>query len=216
MGVITRFVSAFGTNAVAGFGAATRIESFALVFTLALSMILTPFVGVNHGAGNGRRVRKGHRVASLFSLAWGAMVMLVFLIAARPIAGAFNESTEVVGVTERYLRIVAMSYGFLGIVNLTAAAFNGLKKPLYAAGVAALRLFALLIPLAYVGRLLFDLPGIFWGVASGNLLAGLAAFMIFVGDRKRTALHLKAPAAAASVAASGSRQNGAEDATAAG
>jgi putative MATE family efflux protein len=185
MGVITRLVSAFGTNAVAGFGAATRIESFALVFTLALSMILTPFVGLNHGAGNQRRVLRGHRAASGFSMAWGLMVLVVFMLAAGPIARAFNDTPEVVAVAAQYLRVVAFSYGFLGIVNLTAAAFNGLKKPMHAAGVAALRLFVLLIPLAYVGRALFDLPGIFWGVAIGNVFAGAAGFAWFVLNRRR-------------------------------
>jgi putative MATE family efflux protein len=187
MGVITRFVSAFGTNAVAGFGAATRIESFALVFTLALSMILTPFVGQNHGAGNERRVVLSHRVASLFSLAWSAMVLVVFVVAANPIARAFNDTPEVVAVTAQYLTIVAASYGFLGIVNLTAAAFNGLKRPMSAAGVAALRLFVLLIPLAYVGRELFDLAGVFWGVMAGNVLAGVSGFVWFWLNRRRVA-----------------------------
>lgn len=185
MGVITRLVSEVGTNAVAGFGAATRIESFALVFTLALSMILTPFVGRNHGAGQEERAIRGHRVAAFFSLAWGAMVLVVFLSAAGWIASAFNDNPEVVAVTAQYLRIVALSYGFLGMVNLTAAAFNGLKMPLSAAGVAATRLFALLIPLAWVGRELFGLPGIFWGVAVGNVLAGAIGFGWFQLDRRR-------------------------------
>jgi Na+-driven multidrug efflux pump len=187
MGVITRFVSVFGTAAVAGFGAATRVESFALVFTLALSMILTPFTGQNQAAGSRRRVVAGHRTASLFSLGWGAMVLVVFLAAGRPIAALFNDNPDVIRVTRLYLTIVAASYGFLGIVNLTAAAFNGLKAPLRAAGVAGIRLFALLIPLAYVGRALFGLEGIFWGVAVGNILAGIAAFVWFVGDRRRYA-----------------------------
>jgi putative MATE family efflux protein len=186
MGVVTRLVSEFGTNAVAGFGAATRIESFALVFTLALSMILTPFVGRNHGAGQEERVRQGHRVSALFSLAWGAMVLVVFLSAAGPIASAFNDNSEVVTVTARYLRIVALSYGFLGIVNLSAAAFNGLKIPLSAAGVAGIRLFALLIPLAWVGRELFGLSGLFWGVAAGNVLAGAVGFLWFQMNRRRS------------------------------
>jgi putative MATE family efflux protein len=190
MGVITRLVSAFGTNAVAGFGAATRIESFALVFTLALSMILTPFVGRNHGAGHEERVIRGHRVASLFSLLWGGMVLVVFLSAAAPIASAFNDNPEVVSVTAAYMRIVAVSYGFLGMVNLTAGAFNGLKKPLSAAAVAAVRLFALLIPLAWAGRELFGLSGIFWGVAAGNLLAGAAGFIWFQLNRRRRRLEL--------------------------
>lgn len=186
MGVITRLVSAFGTEAVAGFGAATRIESFALVFTLALSQILTPFVGQNHGAGNGERVLRGHHAASLFSLAWGALVILVFLPAAGSIAGLFNDDPRVVEVTALYLLIVAMSYGFLGIVNLTAAAFNGLKMPLQAAAVAGLRLFVLLIPLAYLGRELGGLAGIFWGVAAGNVLAGTAGYFWYRVDRRRT------------------------------
>jgi putative MATE family efflux protein len=184
MGVITRLVSTYGTEAVAGFGAATRIESFALVFTLALSMIVTPFVGQNHGAGNEDRVLSTHRVASLFSLAWSAMVLVVFVLAAHPIAAAFSDNPEVILVSSRYLTIVALSYGFFGVVNITAAAFNGLKKPLWAAGVAALRLFALLIPLAYFGRELLGLSGIFWGVAVGNVLAGCLAFALFVHDRR--------------------------------
>jgi Na+-driven multidrug efflux pump len=99
-------------------------------------MIVTPFVGINHGAGNERRVLLVHRVSTLFSLAWSVMVLIVFLAAAGPIASAFNDNPEVIKVTALYLRIVALSYGFLGIVNLTAAAFNGLKRPFQAAGVA--------------------------------------------------------------------------------
>lgn len=185
IGVITRFVSRFGTNAVAGFGAASRIESFALVFTLATSMIVTPFVGINHGAGKERRVLQVHRVSSLFSIAWGVMVLIVFLSAAGPIARAFNDNREVVKVTALYLRIVALSYGFLGIVNLTAAAFNGLNRPFQAAGVAAVRLFVLLIPLAYIGRELYGLAGLFSGVAVGNILAGGFAFFWFTRSRRR-------------------------------
>lgn len=184
IGIITRFVSEFGINAVAGFGAASRIESFALVFTLATSMIVTPFVGINHGAGHERRVLLVHRVSALFSIAWGLIVLIVFLSAAGPIASAFNDNPEVVKVTTLYLRLVALSYGFLGIVNLTAAAFNGLKRPFQAAGVAALRLFILVIPLAYIGGKLHGLYGIFAGVALGNVASGIISFFWFAASRR--------------------------------
>jgi len=116
--------------------------------------------------------------------------MVVFLSAAGPISSVFNDNPEVVGVTAQYLRVVALSYGFLGIVNLTAAAFNGLKKPLSAATVAAVRLFALLIPLAWAGRELFGLSGLFWGVAVGNLLAGAFGFVLFQINRRRRVLEV--------------------------
>jgi putative MATE family efflux protein len=178
-GVVTRLVADYGTESVAGFGAATRVESFALVFVLATSMIVTPFVGRNLGAGQNDRVKSTHNYASLFSLAWGSLVFVVFLLAARPIASIFNDNPEVVSVTSRYLRIMAVSYGVLGLVNMSSAAFNGIRKPLTAAGVAAVRLFLLYVPLAILGGMLFELEGIFWGAAIGNLLGGAFAYLWF-------------------------------------
>jgi putative MATE family efflux protein len=185
MGVVTRMISDFGTDAVAGFGAATRVESFALVFTLALSMIVTPFVGQNLGAGRHKRIVKGYRTASLFSLAWGAMVLLIFLFFAHPIASIFNDDPRVVSVTANYLKIVGVSYGFLGIVNLTTAAFNGLRKPLWAAAVAFVRLFAFYIPLAAAGKKLFGLDGIFYGAMAGNVLGCVVSFLWFTLERRK-------------------------------
>lgn len=178
-GIITRLVSSYGNAAVAGFGAATRVESFALVLVISLSMILTPFVGRNLGAGRSDRIRLAHRRSSEFSLAWGVVVLVVFVLAARPIASIFNDNPAVVRVTGLYLRIVAVSYGVLGIVNLTSAAFNGIRRPLSAAAVAAVRLFALYVPLALLGRALAGLPGLFWGAAAGNIAGGLIAFFWF-------------------------------------
>ena len=182
-GIITRLVSAYGTEAVAGFGAATRVESFALVMVLALSMIITPFVGRNLGAGRPDRIRTAHLRSSQFSIVWGLVVLVVFLLAARPIAEVFNDSARVVAVTSMYLRIVALSYGILGIVNITSAALNGVRRPLQAAAVAALRSFAFLVPLALLGRALAGLPGLFWGVAAGNILGGASAYLWFARSR---------------------------------
>lgn len=178
-GIVTRLVSTYGNAAVAGFGAATRVESFALVLVLSLSMILTPFVGRNLGAGRPDRIRLAHRRSSEFSLVWGLVVLAVFLPAGRAIASIFNDNPEVIRVTSLYLRIVAVSYGVLGMVNITSAAFNGIRKPLSAAAVAAVRLFVFYVPLALIGRALLGLSGIFWGAAIGNVLGGLIAFLWF-------------------------------------
>lgn len=178
-GIITRIVSEYGTEAVAGFGAATRVESFALVLVLSLSMIITPFVGRNLGAGRGDRVRKAQLRGSQFSLVWGAVVLVVFLLAASPIASLFNDDPRVVQVTAMYLRIVAVSFGVLGLVNISAAALNGLRRPLLAAGIAAIRMFIFYVPLALAGSALFGLPGVFAGAALGNILGGISAFVWF-------------------------------------
>ena len=50
IGVLTRIAANFGPIAVASVGVGTRIEAFALVFVMALSSILVPFIGQNLGA----------------------------------------------------------------------------------------------------------------------------------------------------------------------
>ena len=55
LGIVVRF----GTNALAAYSAASRIESIALLVVLNLSSALTSFVGHNFGAGQIQRVRQG-------------------------------------------------------------------------------------------------------------------------------------------------------------
>ena len=185
MGIITRLVAAYGVLAVAGFGVATRLETFALILVMAVSMVLTPFAGQNAGAQRYGRIRQGVRYASLFSLAWSTVAFAVFIAFAEPLAAVFNETGQVTTVASRYLTIMAISYGFQGMVLMANAAFNGLHMPWTAATLAGARLFVLYVPLAWVGSRLLGLGGLFAGAALANLIAGIVAFAWF--ERRITA-----------------------------
>ena len=179
IGVVTRFVSGFGAIAVAGFGVATRLESFGIVFMMALSMIFTPFAGNNHGARRPDRIRSGYRFGSLYCVLWGMMVLAVFAAAAEPLASVFSGDAEVIAVTALYLRVLALSYAFQGIVLLSSAALNGMRRPIEAFFVSFLRLIVFYIPMAAAGRAIGGLGGIFWGIAAANVISGAIAFVWF-------------------------------------
>ncbi len=178
-GAVTRLVSDFGTAEVAGFGVATRIESFALVLIIAMSMIVTPFIGQNFGANNLKRVWRGFRYSSLYALIWGLFTFSLVIPFARPLASVFNENPNVIDVTATYLMIVSLTYGLQGVVTITTASFNGLRKPIQAAGASMVRLFALYIPLAILGKYVYGLEGIFFGAALANIISGLIAYYWF-------------------------------------
>ena len=57
MMALTRIVNSFGTDALAAFTAAGRIDSFAMMPAMNLSMAISTFVGQNIGAGKHERVR---------------------------------------------------------------------------------------------------------------------------------------------------------------
>ena len=68
LGIVTRIVTQFGEEAVAGFGVASRVEGFGLAVVFALSTGISPFVGQNFGAGRIDRIARGISLARIFML----------------------------------------------------------------------------------------------------------------------------------------------------
>lgn len=170
-GILTRFVAGYGTFAVAAFGVGGRMEALAMIGINAMATALTPFVGQNYGAGRCERIRQALGFGSKVALAWGSGAALVLGLLAPAIARIFNDQPDVVAHTVDYMRLIPFSYGLLGIAMLVNTTFVALGKPLQASLVIGVRLFVLAIPLAWLGSTLFDLRGLFAGVAIGNVLA---------------------------------------------
>jgi Na+-driven multidrug efflux pump len=173
--LIVGILARFGAEAVAGLGVASRVEAFAMIAFFALSAIVNPFVAANLGAGRPERVAEAMRLVRRFALAWGALVAAVLWVAAPWLAARFTDDSRVVEVAARYLRLVPLSYGAAGILMVTNAAFNGLGRPMAATAISALRMFAVNVPVAWLGARLFGVPGVFLGIAVANVAVGVVA-----------------------------------------
>jgi putative MATE family efflux protein len=178
IGVITRIVASYGKEAVAGYGVSSRVEFFALTVVMALRSVIAPFFGQNWGAGRFDRLRSGSTLSARFSIFWGLFVYGLLFIFARPIATLFNDNPEVVSTVIIYLRIVPIGYGLQGILLISTASLNVLNKPLHAALIAILQMFALYVPLAFAGSKLFGLPGVFASLAFVYCIAGIGSHFL--------------------------------------
>lgn len=174
-GIVTRLLAAQGPLVVAGFGVATRIEFFALAPIAALSSVMGPFIGQNLGAGQVTRVYEGKKTGQIFSFVIGAVTAISLAIFARPLAGLFNDNPLIVNTTVLYLRIIPFSYGFAGTLQISSTILNVFKKPYHAAGLMALQVFVIYIPLALLGSKLFGHFGVFSSLAVSYIIAGSAA-----------------------------------------
>jgi Na+-driven multidrug efflux pump len=185
MAVIVRIVSQFGSPVVAAVGAGTRVEAFVLLVNAALGSALIPFIGQNWGAGKLGRVYAARRLSYRFSFCWGLLCVVALHFAAAPVAGLFTKEHEVMDGIVSYLWIVPLGYGLQGICMLTSASFNAINKPLNAAALGLMRMFALYIPLAYFSAQLYGLSGLFGGIALANIIAGILALLWIRHARKR-------------------------------
>lgn len=127
--VITWFISSFGRDAVAAYGAAVRVEQIALVPTTGLNTALAALTGQNNGAGRMNRVIKSFRL----SLLGGAAVMLVILppvlIFGRQIIGLFTETEVVIRMGYDYLLLQGITFYSYIILFQSNSVLQGLKRP---------------------------------------------------------------------------------------
>jgi putative MATE family efflux protein len=183
-GIVVAMIAVYGVDAVAGFGIAMRIEPIFLIPFYALSAVSSPFFGQNIGSGRFDRLLEVRRVATRFCVGFGMALAVVLIIIARPLIGLFTESEVIGQIALQYLWIVSLSWGAYGLVMMVNASFNGMGKPFPGVVISACRVIVVFLPLAFLGRWMFDLPGLFGASLVSNLVMGLASF-IWLGHQIR-------------------------------
>ena len=178
MAVIIRIISEYGEETVAAFGVGGRIEALSLIGLWVLSTAMIPFVRLNFGVGNLKRIRAAFWFGVKFSLVWGAVAFALLYLLADFIASIFSDDKAVIASLILFLRIIPISYGRYGISALVNSIFNALGKPLQASLIIMLHLFVFVLPLAYLGSKVYGLKGIFVGITVGNAAIGVVAYLM--------------------------------------
>lgn len=175
MAIVTAAVAVVGESAVAGFGAATRIQAFAVVPLLALSSAIGPMVGQNWGADERDRVEGAMAASTVFILAWSAVVAIAFLGFAGPLAALATPEGAAQDYAAQYLRIVGLSIAGYGLTFVGNAALNARGKPMLGLGVSVLRAFVIYAGGAWALVGAFGYSGVLAAAVLANLVAAIAA-----------------------------------------
>jgi putative MATE family efflux protein len=103
-------VNGFGTDVVAGYTAAGRLDSLAVIPSMVFSLALSTFVGQNIGAGKIDRVKKGLTRTMLMSSAVAIVITILIIIFKYPLMSLFTTDQVVIDVGADYLTIVTSFY----------------------------------------------------------------------------------------------------------
>jgi putative MATE family efflux protein len=188
--ITTGFVGAFGQNAIAGYGLASRLDYLLIPLLFALGTAAVTMVGTNAGAGKHQRARSIAWSAALISSV--AVAFIGFTAATFPDAwiGLFSRDPEVLRVGGDYLRRVAPFYPFVGLGMALYFASQGAGRMAWPFSASAARVATVLAAGAWwVGPQHGSLTGIFWIVAAAQVIFGAvnALGMLRQGRNARTA-----------------------------
>ena len=133
--IVQANINAFGSAAMAGCGAYSKVEGFAFLPITCFALALSTFVSQNVGAGRYDRVKQGMRFGLLCSPLLAEGVGLgMYLLAPRLIA-AFNSEPQVVAYGVNYARTVSLFYCLLAFSHCCAGLLRGLGRPVIPMGI---------------------------------------------------------------------------------
>ncbi|HKJ17763.1 MAG TPA: MATE family efflux transporter [Xanthomonadales bacterium] len=185
--IVVAMIAKYGVDSVAGFGIATRIEPMVLIPFYALSAVVSPFFGQNSGAFKFDRLFEARRILTIFCFGLGMLLALTLGLLAKPIAALYTDSAEISQVAVHYLWIVSLSYGAYGLVMSMNAAFNGMGHPLPGVAISTMRVIVLFLPLAFLGKAIFGINGLFIAASISNITLGLIGWFWLGKQIEKTA-----------------------------
>jgi putative MATE family efflux protein len=179
-------VGLFPTTVVAGYGIGVRVFSVIFLPAIAVARGVETMTGQNIGADKPDRAAAAAGIAAKTMFAILGALGIVVILAAEPIAAVFTDDPAVVAVTADFLRWVAPTFGFIGVMRAYTGSFRGAGKTMTAAAISILMLGFIRLPVALglarpdvLGLPLpaFDSTGIWMSFAVSNTAGAVIAYL---------------------------------------
>jgi putative MATE family efflux protein len=189
MTVMTFLVATFGTVAIAAYGVVTNIFMFVLIPAMGLSMATSALVGQHIGAGKiERATRISHLSSAIAFIGLSVIGVLVFLGAHSIVEFFVPTDAAVVETGGRFLRIFALSFGFLGLQLSLIGVFRAAGKTVTTMVLALVSQWVLQFPLAYIlgKHTATGLNAMWWAFPTSMVISTALAVVLFLrGDWKK-------------------------------
>ena len=122
---LIRILSAFGSDALAGYTIGIRVIIFALLPSWGMSNAAATMVGQALGAGKPERAERAVWIAAFYNMIFLGAIGLLFIIFAPEIIGVFTSDPGPANYAVSCLRIVSTGFLFYAYGMVLTQSFNG-------------------------------------------------------------------------------------------
>ncbi|MCD6201617.1 MAG: MATE family efflux transporter [Bacteroidales bacterium] len=184
-------VNTFGTDVIAAYSVAGRIDSLATLPAMNFAAALATFVGQNLGAGKPERVKHG-----LISTIWMSSIIsltitLVVQLFPSQLMGLFTKDASVIAIGRQYLIIVSAFYIIFSAMFSISGVMRGAGDTLIPMFITLFALWFIRIPAAWLLSRHLGVIGIWWAVPMGMFTGFLLSFLYYLTGRYRNKVIVK-------------------------
>lgn len=177
--MIFMIVAPFGTNAIAAYSVAMRLDSFATLPAMNLATALSTFVGQNVGAKKHDRVKTGLVDTLKISIAFSVVLSFILFFFSEALMGFFTDNNEVISIGVNFLHIIGPFYIIFAVMFALQGCLRGVGAVMVPMFCSLISLWLVRIPLAWYMGSVLGLEGVWWSTPISWLVGAVLMALYF-------------------------------------
>lgn len=184
-GLIALFgiVNQFGTDTIAAYSVAIRIDSFASLMAMNFAAALAAFVGQNIGANKPERIKAGLKFTWLMTSAVSVCLTIMVYFFGPDLMALFTPDVAVIALGNEYLVIVSSFYIVFSTLFVVNAVMRGAGDTLVPMFITLLALWGVRVPASYFLADRIGVTGIWWAVPLGWGMGMILSYLYYLSGK---------------------------------
>ena len=180
--VLNNFIGIYGSDAVASYGIAYKVDMVPIMLSVGLSQGIAPLIGYYYGAGKRDRMSQTMKISAIYGILLGAVFLAAFCLLGTNLAGIFLHNESLIHQAGYFIRILGLSAPMLGIINTVTCYFQALGAAVKSLFITIMRNVVLFIPAIVILNALWQLNGVIAAQPVVETVLAIICIVMYVKD----------------------------------
>lgn len=147
--IVQSLTNSFGEMFIAANVIVMRVDGFTMMPNFSFGTAMTTYAGQNIGAREFDRVEKGAKQGTLIAMGVSAAITMLILIFGKQLMGIFTETEELVDMSMRMMRMLAVGYIAMAVTQSLSGVMRGAGDTITPMWISLITTVAIRVPVAY-------------------------------------------------------------------
>ncbi len=183
--VLNNFIGIYGSDAVASYGIAYKVDMIPIMLSVGLSQGAAPLIGYYYGAGKRERMSQAMKISTMYGILLGAIFLAVFCLLGTNLASVFLHDASLIHQAGYFIRILGLSAPMLGIINMVTSYYQALGAAVKSLCVTIMRNILLFIPAVILLNRFWQLNGVIAAQPVVETVLAVLCLVMYAKDANR-------------------------------
>lgn len=180
--VLNNFIGIYGSDAVASYGIAYKVDMVPIMLSVGLSQGVAPLIGYYYGAGKREKMSQAMKIATIYGIILGGIFLTAFCFLGADLAGVFLHDESLIHQAGYFVSILGLSAPMLGVINMVTSYFQALGIAVKSLLVTVMRNIILFIPAVVILNSVWQLDGVIAAQPVVETVLAMICIVMYVKD----------------------------------